>query len=133
MRAASENHCALFYPETGENGSRSLWINFNVLGIVLDAADVANFPFFNPDCFPSLNILEILDANRIEEPKCRRDNRALTKAIGISLVCASATKLGQTSASTKMTALGLIVANARRMPGQKSRGLYITSIQSGAL
>src|SRR5262249_39692746 len=46
--------------------------------------------------------------------------------------CASATRFGQTSASTKATALGLIAINARRITGQKSSGLYITSIQSGA-
>src|SRR5947207_6174342 len=67
--------------------------------------------------------------NRFSE---RGDNRALTKAMGISRAWASATRLGQTSASTKMIALGLMVANARRMIGQKSSGLYITSIHSGA-
>src|SRR5438270_7991468 len=60
------------------------------------------------------------------------DNRALTRTIGIFRLCASATRLGQTSASTRTIALGRIVAKAQRVIGQKSSGLYMTSIQSGA-
>src|SRR2546423_15158142 len=76
MRAAPENHGALFQPEAGQNGGRYLRVNFYVLGIVLDAAHVTNFPFFSADCFPSLNVFEILDTNHVEEPKNRRDKTA---------------------------------------------------------
>src|SRR5438874_13122781 len=76
MRAAPENHGALFQPEASQNRGRYLRVNFYVLGIVFDAAHVTNFLLFSADCFPSLNVFEILDTNRVQESKSRRDKTA---------------------------------------------------------
>src|ERR1700730_305536 len=67
--------------------------------------------------------------NRLSE---RGDRRALTRVMGILRAFASATMFGQISASTRTIFVGLSESTARCMIGQKSTGLYMTSIQSGA-
>src|SRR5205814_9618567 len=52
---------------------------------------------------------------------------------GIRRACAAAARLGQTSASIRTIRAGRIAENARRMIGQQSSGVYMTSIQGGAL
>src|SRR5438046_9121777 len=63
----------------------------------------------------------------------RGDRRAFTNATGTRRAFANATRFGQTSASTNRIRVGRMRANARRMIGQKSSGVYITSIHGGAL
>src|SRR5207249_4390084 len=62
----------------------------------------------------------------------RGESRALTSTSGMRRACACAARFGQISASTRTILAGRMVENARRMTGQKSSGVYRTSIHGGA-
>src|SRR4029450_157189 len=80
----------------------------------------------------SRNVGSTKNGNRRNGPSDRGDNRALTSTSGMRCAYALAARFGQISASTRTIFAGRIVENARRMTGQKSSGVYMTSIHGGA-
>ena len=117
-----------------------------IVGIVFDAADVA---CIRSRATPSAT-------HRSTSPRSGTQTRSRSRNVGatknrnrrnVAPIAAKAridqsegnsprvryaTRLGQTSPPPERFASGRITANARRMIGQKSSGVYMTSIQAGA-
>ena len=135
MGAAAEQHGA-FSIGMSEAGLMRAFLRFRSLvtsiWIVFDTSNGANPVARNPDRHPSIDIIQLLCADQIQcrnvgatKNRNRRnllsdlgDKRAFTNIVGIRRSCASATRFGQTSASTSTIRVGLITENARRMIGQ---------------